>query len=98
MNESLWPARNVAEYAYCPRLFYLMEVEGIHVPNADTQKGVAVHKRVDQPSNAPEPSDDDPGDSGKPKSVRSLTLTSKRLGLTATLDLAEIVGTVAVPV
>jgi len=29
MDESLWPARNVAEYAYCPRLFYFMEVEGI---------------------------------------------------------------------
>lgn len=28
MDESLWPARNVAEYAYCPRLFYLMEVQG----------------------------------------------------------------------
>lgn len=33
MDESLWPARNVAEYAYCPRLFYYMEVEGIHVPS-----------------------------------------------------------------
>jgi CRISPR-associated protein Cas1 len=98
MDESLWPARNVAEYAYCPRLFYLMEVEGIHVPNADTQKGVAVHKRVDQPSNAPEPPADGTDDSGKPKAVRSLTLTSKRLGLTATLDLAEIDGMVAVPV
>jgi CRISPR-associated protein Cas1 len=98
MDESLWPARNVAEHAYCPRLFYLMEVEGIHVPNADTQKGVAVHKRVDQPSNAPELPADDPGDSDRPKAVRNLTLTSKRLGLTATLDLAEIAGTVAVPV
>ena len=30
MDEYLWP-RNVAEYAYCPRPFYLMEVEGLHV-------------------------------------------------------------------
>ena len=36
MDEYLWPARNVAEYAYCPRLFYYMEVEGIHLPSADT--------------------------------------------------------------
>lgn len=35
MDESLWPARNVAEFAYCPRLFYLMEVEGIHLPSDD---------------------------------------------------------------
>lgn len=43
MDESLWPARNVAEYAYCPRLFYYMQVEGIFVPSSDTEKGVAVH-------------------------------------------------------
>jgi CRISPR-associated protein Cas1 len=95
MDESLWPARNVAEHAYCPRLFYLMEVEGIHVPSVDTVKGIAVHKRVDRPSNAPEPPAEDPD---RPRSVRSLTLTSQRLGLTATLDLAEISGNRAVPV
>jgi len=98
MDESLWPARNVAEHAYCPRLFYLMEVEGIHVPSADTLKGVAVHRRVDRPSNAPKPAEEDDADPGKPKTVRSLTLTSKRLGLTATLDLAEISGNTAIPV
>jgi CRISPR-associated protein Cas1 len=98
MDESLWPARNVAEHAYCPRLFYLMEVEGIHVPSADTEKGMAVHRRVDRPSNASKPSDEDDSDPDKPKTVRSLTLTSKRLGLTATLDLAEISGNTAVPV
>ena len=39
----LWPARNVAEYAYCPRLFYLMEVEGIFLGNRDTEEGRFVH-------------------------------------------------------
>jgi len=97
MDESLWPARNVAEYAYCPRLFYFMEVEGIFLPSADTQKGLAVHRRVDRPST--EPSDDEEEvDAEKPKSIRKLTLTSKTLGLTATLDIAEISGKVAVPV
>ena len=52
MDEYLWPARNVAEYASCPRLFYLMEVEGIHVPSADTENGMAIHRRVDRPSHA----------------------------------------------
>jgi CRISP-associated protein Cas1 len=37
-------------------------------------------------------------DPNRPKSVRSLALTSNRLGLTATLDLAEIQGTTAIPV
>ena len=39
METPLWPARNVAEFAYCPRLFYFMEVEGIHVPSDDTEEG-----------------------------------------------------------
>ena len=37
-------------------------------------------------------------DPERPKSVRSFVLTSDRLGLTATLDLAEIQGTTAIPV
>ena len=49
MDESLWPARNVAEYAYCPRLFYFMEVEGLHLPSADTELGNRVHRRADEP-------------------------------------------------
>jgi CRISPR-associated protein Cas1 len=93
VDEYLWPARNVAEYAYCPRLFYLMEVEGIHLPSADTETGVSVHRRVDSPSAAKKDEDEN-----RPKSVRSLTLTSPQHRLTATLDLAEIQGTVAIPV
>ncbi len=98
MDESLWPARNVAEYAYCPRLFYYMQVEGVFVPSSDTEKGIAVHRRVDRPSasldNA-EVGDDDPE---RPRIVRSLSLTSEALELTATLDLTEISGCLAVPV
>ncbi len=104
MDESLWPARNVAEYAYCPRLFYLMEVEGVFLPSADTEKGVAVHKRVHRPSAAAKDTAEDDDDSApapdpdRPKTVRSLTLTSPKLGLTATLDLAEVAGQTAMPV
>lgn len=98
MDESLWPARNVAEYAYCPRLFYFMQVEGIFVASSDTEKGVAVHRRVDRPSALPGNADEDEADAARPKTVRSLALTSERLGLTATLDLAEISGRIAVPV
>lgn len=102
MDEYLWPARHVAEYAYCPRLFYLMEVEGVYYPSADTIEGKAVHKRVDKPSHrrggteaGPDAEEPDPH---KPQSVRSLALTSPSLGLTATLDLAEMTGNVATPV
>ena len=98
MDESLWPARNVAEYAYCPRLFYYMQVEGVFVPSSDTEKGVAVHRRVDKPSAVQEKSGKNETEPDRPKTLRSLVLTSNNLGLTATLDLAEISGQTAVPV
>jgi len=97
-GESLWPAREVAEYAYCPRLFYLMHVEGVFLPNSDTEKGRAIHRRVNRPSAVHEDAGDEAPDADRPRVVRSLTLTSKNLGLTATLDLAEITGRHAVPV
>jgi len=105
MDEALWPCRGVAEYAYCPRLFYYMTVEGVFVPSHDTEEGARVHKRVDRPSAKPGPASKDGGggeesetDADRPRTVRSLALTSERLGLTATLDLAEITGNMAIPV
>lgn len=103
----------MAEHAYCPRLFYYMTVEGVFLPSADTEQGAGVHRRVDRPSAAtPQPAttgrqararsvekiEETNADPDRPRSVRSLALTSERLGLTATLDLAEIDGTTAVPV
>ncbi|MBF0160267.1 MAG: Dna2/Cas4 domain-containing protein [Magnetococcales bacterium] len=98
MDESLWPARNVAEYAYCPRLFYHMQVEGIFVPSSDTEQGAAVHQRVDKPSALSGKDETASVDPDRPKIVRSLVLTDASLGLTATLDLAELTGDKAVPV
>ncbi len=107
MDPALWPCRSVAEYAYCPRLFYLMTVEGIFLPSADTERGVGVHRLVNQPSAAipcvdkpeqVEKLENDEEDKERPRSIRSLALTSRRLGLTGTLDLAEVDGTRAVPV
>jgi CRISPR-associated protein Cas1 len=96
MDENLWPCRGVAEYAYCPRVFYYMIVEGVFVPSHDTEEGKAVHARADRPSRRSRPPQDE--DPDRPEKVRSLVLTSARLGLTATLDLAEITGQTAVPV
>jgi len=97
-EESLWPARHVAEYAYCPRLFYYMEVEGLFLPNSDTEQGLSVHRQVDRPSMLSADSQAEPPDPDRPRVVRSLALSSNRLGLTATLDLAELAGQNAVPV
>lgn len=48
-----WSIRNIAEYAYCPRLFYLMEVEGLHADNEHTVEGKIIHKTVDKPTSLP---------------------------------------------
>lgn len=73
-----------------------MEVEGIHLPSEDTEQGNRIHRRVDQPSS--DPTINGAKDDDRPRAVRSLTLTSERLGLTATLDLAEINGSAARPI
>ena len=97
-TEVLWPARNVAQYAYCPRLFYFMQIEGVFLPSSDTEKGLAIHRRVNRPSAARDRQDDAETAPDGPKKVRSLALTSNRLALTAVLDLTELEGQKAVPV
>ncbi len=98
----MWQARNIAEHAYCPRLFHFMQVDGVFLPSTDTEQGIAVHRRVDKPSKAATPPAEGTGgqeeDAAKPRAVRSLTLFSVALQLTAKLDLAEIAGTTAIPV
>lgn len=72
------PVRMLNEYAYCPRLFHLMHVEGRWADNAYTVEGKSVHRRVDQLDHVlPDPDrdntdrnnpDTDESDSSKPKS------------------------------
>src|SRR5687767_7783454 len=47
-DADLLPVRMLNEYAYCPRLFYLMHVEGRWEDNAYTIEGQHVHRRVDE--------------------------------------------------
>jgi CRISP-associated protein Cas1 len=42
------PVRMLNEYAYCPRLFHLMHVEGRWADNVYTVEGRHAHRRVDQ--------------------------------------------------
>lgn len=41
-------ARMLNEFVYCPRLFYYEQVEGVFVSNADTERGSAIHVKVDR--------------------------------------------------
>lgn len=41
-------ARMLNEFVYCPRLFYFEQVEGVFLDNADTERGSAIHEKVDR--------------------------------------------------
>jgi CRISPR-associated protein Cas1 len=82
--------RNLHNFIYCPRLFYLQWVENIFEENADTVAGVAVHRQTDEPSRF----DDAKATAlreGLPEGakLRSLRLESEALGLIGVVDIVE---------
>ncbi len=90
------PARMVNEYVYCPRLAYLEWVQGEWAESADTVAGRHAHRRVDR-EDRPLPSADDLAVQERPR-TRSVTLSSRRLGLVAKIDMVESDGETVVPV
>lgn len=92
----LLPARMVNEYQYCPRLAYLEWVQGEWSESADTVEGRYVHRRVDQPRGDLPPPEE--AAEGERVHARSITLSSKRLGLIAKMDLVEGEGNRVTPV
>ena len=90
------PARMVNEYVYCPRLAYLEWVQGEWAESADTVAGAHTHRRVDR-EDRPLPPADTLGEADRPR-TRSVTLSSRRLGLVAKIDLVESDGESVVPV
>lgn len=93
----LLPVRMLNEYAYCPRLFHLMHVDGRWDDNLYTDEGRSAHRRVDA-ADDPLPAPPVKGGDEPPAVARSVSLGSERLGLTSKLDLVEIDGGQAVPV
>ena len=91
------PARMVNEFVYCPRLFFYEWVEGVFRESADTIEGAAQHKRVDARSTAL-PEAGTATDKDEKLHARSVTLSSERLRVIATLDLVEAQGQTATPV
>lgn len=93
----LLPARMVNEYVYCPRLAYLEWVQGEWDDNLDTLRGKFAHRRVDvEEATELPPAEAAPPE--QPSVVRSLVLSSERLGVIAKVDLVELEGTRATPV
>jgi CRISPR-associated protein Cas1 len=103
-QDDLLPVRMLNEYAYCPRLFHLMQMEGRWEDNAYTVEGRNAHRRVDRIDHALPDPDDEPdtpaaaGGDEPPVVSRSVSLGSERLGITAKLDLVSTAGTEALPV
>jgi CRISPR-associated protein Cas1 len=111
-ESDLLPVRMLNEFAYCPRLFYMMHVDGRWRENEFTLDGKNVHRRVDKIDHVlPDPQQED-SSIEKPKSRRkkivpedpppeinrSVTLGSKKLGLIAKLDLVSTAEDEALPV
>ena len=86
----------VNEYVYCPRLAYLEWAQGEWAESADTVQGTYVHRRVDR-EDRPLPSAEVLADQDRPR-TRSVTLSSRRLGLIAKIDMVESDGETVVPV
>lgn len=90
----LIPVRILNEHVYCPRLAYLMWVQGEFAHNEFTVDGAIRHRRVDAGGGvlpeAPEEKTE--------IHARSVSLSSERLGITAKLDLVEGEGSCATPV
>lgn len=88
----------VAQFAYCPRRFHLMYVEGRWEENAYTLEGKTVHRRVDrfgdllpEATESPDSSSQSPGEESDPppEVARSVALGSDDLGLMGKLDLVS---------
>jgi len=108
------PLRMLNEYAYCPRLFHLMHVEGRWADNHYTAEGRHTHRRVDaldhvlpeagtgKVGHAEPDTIKSPKGDDPPSITRSVPLQSADLGLTGKLDLVSTAsgpdGDEAVPV
>ena len=88
------PARMLNEFVYCPRLGYLMWVQGEFADSADTVEGRFIHRQVDKKS---DPLPEEPEEM-ETIHARSVWLTSEALGLTAKIDLVEGEGCQVTPV
>ena len=91
----LLPARMLNEYAFCPRLGYMMWAQGEFADNEYTQDGRYKHHRVDDREDAlPDPG----AEVGAPVVARSVLLSGEEAGIIAKIDLLEVDGKAAVPV
>ena len=90
----LVPARMVNEFEYCPRLFYLEWVQSRFEDNPDTVEGRYVHRNADAGGGRI----DDPDEDSPVRKAKSVTISSKDLGIIAKADIIEGRGNKVTPV
>ncbi|GAB4315506.1 MAG: CRISPR-associated endonuclease Cas1 [Candidatus Sumerlaeia bacterium] len=91
----LIPTRMLNEHSYCPRLFYLMHVQGLWAESADTEEGRTQHDRAERRARArpPGPRGDEQDEEAEPiwpAPPRDLTLSDETLGIIGRLDALEL--------
>lgn len=94
-NIPLIPVRMLNEHVYCPRLAYLMWVQGEFAHNEYTVEGALLHRRVDKKGGMALPEQPEEEENIH---ARSVSLSSERLGITAKMDLVEGHGMLVTPV
>lgn len=93
-DQPLIPARMLNEHVYCPRLGYMMWVQGEFAHSAETIDGVNKHRRVDKGGgHLPEEPDKD-----EVIHARSVSLSSEIIGVTAKIDIVEGSGRQVTPI
>ena len=97
-DQPLLPVRMVNEWVYCPRLAWLMWVEGEWADTDDTARGQRVHAATDEGGGRlPSPENAARGDDPMAR-ARSIMLSSDRLGLIARMDIIEAADGIVTPV
>ncbi len=86
-SEELIPVSLLAQFAYCLRRAYLMQVQGEWEDNQFVEEGRAVHRKVVEG-----------GERGEARPTRSVALESPTLGLRGVVDVLERRGGVVRPV
>ena len=97
-DQPLVPARMVNEWVYCPRLAYLEWVEGEWAETGDTAQGARVHVRTDKGDGKLASPDEIADEDSPEKRVRSVTLSSNRLGLIAKIDMLDVEDGFVIPI
>lgn len=81
-EDDLLPLSGIQHFAYCKRQWGLIHVERQWIENLSTAEGRILHQRVDDPYFIES--------RGHVKTVRSIPLLSKTLGLYGVADLIEL--------